>query len=122
MYATEGSNVSFQIPNMTLPQFIWANEMEECICPSYINITHCACNINTLSSSYSDNTIYLSNLTVQANNTKVYLVNSRSMPINLREIYKAYQIIIILGKYVDQEFIQLGWVGGWVGGGEKLNF
>ncbi len=118
MYATEGSDVSFQIPiarsNIMSPQLIWANDLEECVCPPYVIITRCACNINSHSlprASYSEDALHFTNLTIQANNTKVYLVNSMNMPINLREIYKAYQIII-LGK------CKLG--GG--GGGGSLNF
>ncbi len=108
MYATEGTNVSFQIPiarpnnnDYMSPQFIWANDLGECVCPPYIIITRCGCNMNNPSlprASYSDNAIYFTNLTIQANNTKVYLVYSMITPINLREIYKAYQILIILGK------------------------
>ena len=59
--------------------------------PSSI-IRQCECNMNTHSlprASYSDNAIYFTNLTIQANNTKVYFVYSMITPINLREIYKA---------------------------------
>ncbi len=96
--------VSFQIPDdRTTLQFIWANEIEECACPPYSRIRHCGCNINTFSlprASYSEDAIHFTNLTIQANNTKVYFVNSMTSPINQREIYRAYHIIIILGKSI----------------------
>ncbi len=74
MYATEGGDVSFQIPiarsnDYMSPQLIWANYLEECVCPPYIIITRCGCNINSHSlphASYSDvdNTIYFANLPI----------------------------------------------------------
>ncbi len=105
MYGKVGSNVTFPIvvylPNKTL-RLQWANDMEECLCPPSDSITQCGCNINTHSlphASYSDNTIYFTNLTVQANNTKVYFVYSMYMPRDMREVAKSYQIIIFDGKF-----------------------
>ena len=117
MYVMEGYNVSFHIPDdITGLQFIWANDMEECSCPPYSKITQCGCNMNTLSlprASYSDDAIHFTNLTVQANNTKVYLVNSIiNASINLREIYKAYQMIIILGKCISRSGFYVYYSGG----------
>ncbi len=103
MYIMEGNDVSFCIPN-NFPtfEFTWANDMEECSCPPSSIIVICACNVNRLSlplASYSEDAINFTSLTVQANNTKVYLVNST---MNRREICKAYQIIIILGKCISK--------------------
>ncbi len=89
------------LPNKTL-RLQWANDMEECVCPPSDSITQCECNINSHSlprASDVDNTIYFDNLTVQANNTKVYFVYSVDMPRDMREVAKSYQIIICDGKF-----------------------
>ncbi len=114
MYGKVGSNVSFPIFILDLPDktlsLHWTIDNEECACPASSSIRQCGCNVNTHSlprASYSNNTIYFTNLTVQANNTKVYFVYLTATPMDLREIAKSYQIII-LGKFCPiQQFIIL---------------
>ncbi len=120
LYVMEGNNVSFQIPDdRTALQFIWANAMEECLCPPSERIN--GCYTNTLPrASYSEDAVHFTNLTVQANNTKVYLIYSRIMP-DLREIYKTYQVIIILGKCIMYTLIRIPSSGGWGGGVNHIN-